>query len=1357
LAEDDNEWQDVPKKPKPGGGVAVADEWEDVAPPKGQPQTPEALAAAKAKVAQPTKFELAHVGKAYITPEQEEANKKAWGWYAPTISDLQRYGAGASNLLHQGYQGVKEAAGGIRDIASDISSKRPLFFGGETPETESTFHKYITAPAEAESKKAQQAPTALESIGHSVAATIPFLGPLAANIAEQGGTGDVGGAVARAAGQYYGAKTIGKVAKGAIPEIKVNPEAVGARAAEALGGAEAPNTPAVEVHRPPIVKTAKNALRAIGNPYGLASTPEELITQGISPRASALGWKQNLPRVTEDLKRYSMESPINSVQDLHDAIPEIKDKIWTEEVNPALERQGQRPVDMKPVAEAVRKQITPEMREFDEGNANDLQSMAEKLEGARDIGSANRLLKYVNGKLDAYFSKFPAARRSNLMANPETAGWEAARQALRNQFLQTLEEAGETGVRDARQRYGALEGIGNEVERRVNVADRQKPMSLSRILGIMGAPMTLGLSVVAGELGHYLNKPDVLVRRGIRNIAEPTPRAEVPTPAPFVPPEPPPAPPMPEELNRQARATAAPPPRVAPEFAKEEIPSGEENEFELARGGGVVSPKQPGIAGLLPPAEVPRGLLPKHPEEMPMGEPEQGPAARIPEINIQRKPATGRMQKVFMGTSQPEVIGRTEAGPIYERQPPIEAAQKAAGIIPEIGKKTQVGMPRIAESKTHIDIIEGGTGKILKSYKNTPLGKELAQQDLPRWEAMAKESAGGIPEIRTVKSNALRAGDTFIDEKGDPRRVVRVNEDGTVETQDGAPKTYKDEVEMRGDLNTPKSLVAQGGKIWTEDEVAEHPELAEVNKRELAKTAEKEPWQMTKDEYVKQQLPNEEARTRRKKEVGNLTLKQYHEQQHQRAVGGAVHDGKSVPDEVLADYPGLKESVETQKKGVAQEKTIAGDTESKYKDAEAGEWNPERVKDIHDPYVKMMTHGKVAEAQPTATVMMGGTASGKSTFAKPLFEKNHNLVRIEADHAKMNIPEYEEFQKSDPQNAAWRVHEESSRMAKQTMAQAVKNKLSFVYDATSAGNGGPELVQRLKDVGYKVHLRLVDVPTDFAVKEATRRATESADPANRGRFVPEEAIREVHQGAADKFLRMTKMLDDAVPGSDAHAIDNRNRDFKTFYEKEAGKPETIHDRQTFEYLKNKAAGRESVQNAPGVLRPLAEKARPETGGAVAEGTSRGPAGNRGGPERGIREINVPKDLTLTELPSKAQGGKNWKALFFKGTDPATGTVTKMGHMEMAPESGNRVRVALSAVMDGFEGRGIGTEMYRKALDYAKEKGYKAVVSDYKGGTGEYPASIWKKLGARQVKIGGQPAWQIDLKPMKKPTRISASE
>jgi hypothetical protein len=275
------------------------------------------------------------------------------------------------------------------------------------------------------------------------------------------------------------------------------------------------------------------AIKKVGEPFHIGMSGEDLLKKGVSPRAQATGWDDAMarPGVQRAIQESHAASPIKSAADLDEAIPQMKDKIWSEKVDPALERQAKRPVDMKPAADAVRKQITPEVKEFDEGHAKELDSLAEKLEGSRDIEGANRLLKYVNGKLESYFSKYPSARRANLANNPDVAGWESARRAIRDQFLDTLEKAGETQVRDARQDYGGLETIGKEVERRVNVADRSKPWSLSRILGWSSAPMTGPIGPIMGEVATHLNKPDVMIRRGVGRLK---PEAETP----FTPPKP---------------------------------------------------------------------------------------------------------------------------------------------------------------------------------------------------------------------------------------------------------------------------------------------------------------------------------------------------------------------------------------------------------------------------------------------------------------------------------------------------------------------------------------------------------------------------------------------------------------------------------------------------------------------------------------------------------------------------------------------------------------------------------------------------------------------------------------------------
>lgn len=277
-----------------------------------------------------------------------------------------------------------------------------------------------------------------------------------------------------------------------------------------------------------LTKLGKAAVKKIGEPYTAGLTGEEMVKKGVAPYAKQTGFDAALKRTGQDIAEYHRETPINSVKDFHAAVGEIGDKILNDEMKPAAARHATEslaPERMARVQAAVEESIGPHVEEFEPAKAEELKEFAKKMGKARTVGdiiggNKGGLLGYVNGKLDSYFAKYPSARRADLMKNPDTAAWEGARRALREEVMQHLEEKGEAGVREARQRWGALQELDKALERRVNVNDRAKPMSLPRIMGLVGAPFTGGLSVIAGEVAHHLNKPDVLVRRGIGKMSK---------------------------------------------------------------------------------------------------------------------------------------------------------------------------------------------------------------------------------------------------------------------------------------------------------------------------------------------------------------------------------------------------------------------------------------------------------------------------------------------------------------------------------------------------------------------------------------------------------------------------------------------------------------------------------------------------------------------------------------------------------------------------------------------------------------------------------------------------------------------
>lgn len=128
---------------------------------------------------------------------------------ATTASDHpENYGFTAKHMASEGWEGLKQIGSGLKEMSTDI-----LFPKGETESERLSYlaHKYVLDPADRENILAQHAPDAWQSLGHSIAASIPFVGPWAAGLGQQAGTGDIGGALARGGTQVLAGKAAEKV------------------------------------------------------------------------------------------------------------------------------------------------------------------------------------------------------------------------------------------------------------------------------------------------------------------------------------------------------------------------------------------------------------------------------------------------------------------------------------------------------------------------------------------------------------------------------------------------------------------------------------------------------------------------------------------------------------------------------------------------------------------------------------------------------------------------------------------------------------------------------------------------------------------------------------------------------------------------------------------------------------------------------------------------------------------------------------------------------------------------------------------------------------------------------------------
>src|SRR5207248_631003 len=118
------------------------------------------------------------------------------------------------------------------------------------------------------------------------------------------------------------------------------------------------------------------------------------------------------------------------------------------------------------------------------------------------------------------------ARHAALISDGQLAAYEGAVDGLKNQIDAKLESLGETDPRGVRRQYGALKDIQRVFNKRALVVGRQAPLTIPQVLGatesigalLTGHPLTALAGVVPSVL-RYLNAPDTLVSRAMKNIA----------------------------------------------------------------------------------------------------------------------------------------------------------------------------------------------------------------------------------------------------------------------------------------------------------------------------------------------------------------------------------------------------------------------------------------------------------------------------------------------------------------------------------------------------------------------------------------------------------------------------------------------------------------------------------------------------------------------------------------------------------------------------------------------------------------------------------------------------------------------
>jgi predicted ABC-type ATPase len=196
---------------------------------------------------------------------------------------------------------------------------------------------------------------------------------------------------------------------------------------------------------------------------------------------------------------------------------------------------------------------------------------------------------------------------------------------------------------------------------------------------------------------------------------------------------------------------------------------------------------------------------------------------------------------------------------------------------------------------------------------------------------------------------------------------------------------------------------------------------------------------------------------------------------------------------------------------------LPGGTEDAYTQIDGEYWELRRQlhRDIAADII-----GDVPVAEPGEQVvhfMGGGPASGKGTaIRQKLIDFDPDtMVVVDADEIKGHLPEYKVLSKESNTKAAAYVHEESSMLSKEIMAESVQSGRDTMLDGTGDSSieklRGKVSSARANSSGERVIADYVTVDTEEAVRRAAARGRRT------GRYVPEQVVRDTHSSISRIF------------------------------------------------------------------------------------------------------------------------------------------------------------------------------------------------------------------------------------------------
>lgn len=278
--------------------------------------------------------------------------------------------------------------------------------------------------------------------------------------------------------------------------------------------------------------TVAEATGAVAKPIaqkvGLLTDAEDDAIRALQPNKRNYKFAQNWAQAKDRIaKEMGENGTFKNMQEAADRFRDVRTNLWNDEVAPAIQRHAGETFNTTPVANAVRAKITPQMIQHAPEEAKIMQEFANKYTsgtpnfgGARTVADAEKDLEFFNAQLDkeGYWKATPQERANLEKVDGTVSSRAAAVEQLRASLYDHLENAGETDIKDSKRTYGAISSLENDVRGQVNVAGRNRPISLKQVIGLgaglaHGGPAGIILGVGAPLFDKFYNSPEALLNR----------------------------------------------------------------------------------------------------------------------------------------------------------------------------------------------------------------------------------------------------------------------------------------------------------------------------------------------------------------------------------------------------------------------------------------------------------------------------------------------------------------------------------------------------------------------------------------------------------------------------------------------------------------------------------------------------------------------------------------------------------------------------------------------------------------------------------------------------------------------------